>query len=145
MLVNTTYQYNYFLRNSFVGPHLHREEERGEQVCVLRARVDVDADGEEEEDALEVGPHDGGVEEVPPPGVVLLRRLRLQLQDLLRGAVVLVGHGCGEGGHAGIVPGGQVKPAVAAGGEEEVDQLGVRVLDGDVQGSLALGILEKRN
>ena len=63
----------------------------------------------QEEDGLERVLHDGGVEEVPAARVVLLGRLAVDLQDGLRGLVVLEGHGGREGRLPDLVPAAQVK------------------------------------
>ena len=57
----------------------------------------LDECASQEEDGLEGVLHDSGVEEVPAPRVVLLGGLPVDLQDGLRGLVVLEGHGRREG------------------------------------------------
>ena len=76
-------------------PHHHLvarldgQQERCQLAAVSGLAVDVHIDGDEEEETLQVAPQDGRVQEVLAAAVRLLGRLRLQLQDRLRRAVVL--------------------------------------------------------
>jgi len=55
--------------------HLHGQQEGREQVGILRTRVDVHLDGEQEEDALEIRAEDRRVQKVTPARIVLFSRL----------------------------------------------------------------------
>ena len=94
----------------------------------------------QEEDGLERVFHDGGVEEVPAARVVLLGRLAVDLQDGLRGLVVLEGHGGREGRLAHLVPAAQVERLPHP--QQQADGRLVAVLDRAVQRRLALDILK---
>ena len=94
----------------------------------------------QEEDGLERVFHDGGVEEVPAARVVLLGRLAVDLQDGLRGLVVLEGHGGREGRLAHLVPAAQVERLSHP--QQQADCRLVAVLDRAVQRRLALDILK---
>ena len=68
----------------------------------------------------------------------LLSSSRLSFEDGLGGLVVLVGHGAGEGRHALAVA--QVEPDVRV-RDEQLDDDGVLVADGHVDGRSALCVL----
>ena len=93
----------------------------------------------QEEDGFERVFHDGGVEEVPSPCVVLLRSLAVDLEDSLRSPAVLECHGGGEGRLPDLVPAAQVQRLPHP--QQQADDGLVAVLDGHVQRRLALDVL----
>ena len=125
-------------------PTLHMNRQADKFVCILRnvtnkVMNESIMNASQEEDGFERVFHDGGVEEVPAPRVVLLRGLAVDLEDGLRGPTVLEGHGGGEGRLPDLVPAAEVQRLPHP--QQQADDGLVAVLDGHVQRRLTLDVL----